>query len=307
MARTLLFDFAWNVRAAVRANHQPDAGHSHLWLIDALHDLLLGWLEKDAWPTVMRSWSRTDTSVAPITFRGIDFAAVDALAAQGVKAIELSPLTSREERMKVLKHPTLLARGDAAGIARATGIMTSDRILKALAAELAVEARTRQLLEAHGVQNLAQRMRRTAEAPRDVRPPPRALALVVIEEEGEAPAAPGPLPLAADFVRLPAAEVAAVVATEAPLPAEVAAEPQVEVLPVPVEGELDAQGRTRTQVLAVNRSRKRNKRRTPEAREAESKKRKDRGDNRREERAQRQQLGDLEEGEEEGEAGEEDE
>ena len=140
-------------------------------------------------------------------------------------------------------------------------------------------------------------MRRTAEAPRDVRPPPRALALVA-EEEREEPAAPRPLPLAADFVRLPAAEVAAIVATEAPLPTLV---PQVELLPVPVEGELDAQGRTRKQVLAVNRSRRRNKKRTLEAREAESKKRKARGDSRREYRAQRQQLGDLEEGEEEGE------
>ena len=45
MARTLLFDFAWNVKAAVNANHQPDAGHYNLWLVGALVDLLDGWLD----------------------------------------------------------------------------------------------------------------------------------------------------------------------------------------------------------------------------------------------------------------------
>ena len=304
MARTLLFDFAWNVRAAVCANHQPDAGHFHLWLIDALHDLLDGWLEKDKWPTAMRSWLRTDTCVAPTTFRGIDFAALDALVAQGVKAVELSPLTSREERLKVLKHPTLLARGDAAGIARATGITTSDRILKALAAELVVEARTRQLLEAHGVQNLAQRTRRTAAAPCDVRPPPAALAPVEEEETRDERASPGPLPIAADVVRLHGADAADVVTTEAPLPAEVEADPQVVLLPVPAAGERDAEGRTRDQVLAANRSRRRTARLTPEAREASNKKRRDREDKRKDARARRRRV---DEGEEEGDAEEEDE
>ena len=211
---------------------------------------------------------RTDTCVAPTTFRGIDFAALDALVAQGVKAVELSPLTSREERLKVLKHPTLLARGDAAGIARATGITTSDRILKALAAELVVEARTRQLLEAHGVQNLAQRTRRTAAAPCDVRPPPAALAPEEEEETQDERAAPGTLPIAADVVRLHGADAADVVTTEAPLPAEVEADPQVVLLRVPAAGERDAEGRTRDQVLAANRSRRRTARLTPEAREA---------------------------------------
>lgn len=300
MARTLLFDFAWNVRAAVHANHQPDAGHFHLWLIDALHDLLDEWLEKDKWPTAMRSWLRTDTRVAPTTFRGIDFAALDALVAQGIKAVELSPLTSREERLKVLKHPTLLARGDAAGIARATGITTSDRILKALAAELVVEARTRQLLEAHGVLNLAQRTRRTAEAPRAVRPPPATLAPVEEEEEErDAQGARGPLPIAADVVRLHGADAADVVATEGPLPVEVAADPQVVLLPVPKKGEQDDEGRTRAQVLALNRVRRWTAKQTPEARAARNGKRKERGDQRQDARARRRSGDSEDEGEEE--------
>ena len=69
----------------------------------------------------------------------------------GVKAVKVSSLISCAERKKVLKHPLLLAHGDAAGIARKTGIITSDKILKALAAEMAVEARTRQLHKARGV------------------------------------------------------------------------------------------------------------------------------------------------------------
>ena len=117
-------------------------------------------------------------------------------------------------------------------------------------------------------------------------------------------AAPGPLPIAADVVRLHGADAADVVTREAPLPAEVEADPQVVLLPVPAAGERDAEGRTRDQVLAANRSRRRNARLTPEAREASNKKRRDRGDKRNDARARRRRV---DEGEEEGDVEEEDE
>ena len=69
-------------------------------------------------------------------FRGIDRATTAALASQGVRPVEISPLLSRAERKKVLEHPLLLARGDAAGIVRETGIFTSDKILRTLAAQM---------------------------------------------------------------------------------------------------------------------------------------------------------------------------
>ena len=90
---------------------------------------LLSWLVGDDKPTALRSWTRTDTSIEPVTFRGIDRATTAALASQGVRPVELSPLLSRAERKKVLEHPLLLARGDAAGIVRETGIFTSDKMV----------------------------------------------------------------------------------------------------------------------------------------------------------------------------------
>ena len=113
------------------------------------------------------------------------------------------------------------------------------------------------------------------------------------------------MPIAADVVRRHGADAADVVTTEAPLPGDkVAADSQVVLLPVPAAGERDAEGRTRDQVLAANRSRRRTARLTPEAREARNKKRRDRGDQRKDARARRRRV---DEGEEEGDAEEEDE
>jgi hypothetical protein len=141
-----------------------------------------------------------------------------------------------------------------------------------------------------------------AAAPCAVRPPPAGLAPVVEEEEERgAQGARGPLPLAADVVRLPGAGAADVVATEGPLPAEVAADPQVVLLPVPKKGEQDDEGRTRAQVLVLNRLRRWTAKQTPEARAARNGKRKERGDQRQDARARRRSGDSEDEGEEEGE------
>ena len=42
MARTELFDFSWNVKAAVSAQQMPEMGHFNLWLTDALVDVCAG-------------------------------------------------------------------------------------------------------------------------------------------------------------------------------------------------------------------------------------------------------------------------
>ena len=116
-------------------------------------------------------------------------------------------------------------------------------------------------------------------------------------------AAPGPLPIAADVVRLHRADAADVVTTEAPLPAEVEADPQVVLLPVPAAGERDAEGRTRAQVLALNRARRWTARLTPEARAARNAKRSGQRDQHERGGGEWMRL----EGEEEGDAEEEDE
>ena len=47
--------------------------HGWPWLIDALADTCRGWLSEDELPPILRDWKRTDTTIPPCTFRGVDF------------------------------------------------------------------------------------------------------------------------------------------------------------------------------------------------------------------------------------------
>ena len=196
VARTDLFDFAWNVRAAERANQRPKAGHYHLWLIDALFDICKGIFEGDDAPPALQGFRRLDTTLAPLTWRGINWEGLKELKAQGAQALELSSLRSPADVAKVLEHPLLIVRHDAAGIARETGVLTSEKRLAAFLARLTAQAASRQLLDAHGVEALRHRLRVTdgGLAPSAVARPPL---LPVVPEAFTT----GPLPLAADAVR----------------------------------------------------------------------------------------------------------
>ena len=88
----------------------------------------------------------------PLTFRGIDYDQLKRLKEAGASALQLAPLRSEKDVALVLRHPLLVVRGDAAGIARKTGIVTSDAKLKELAAHVTERAVARQLLQAHGEQ-----------------------------------------------------------------------------------------------------------------------------------------------------------
>ena len=102
---------------------------------------------------------RTDTTIAPITVRGIDWEHLQRLKSLGARAMEPSVLRTEAEVQKVLAHPLLVVRGDAAGIARATGIVTTTKRLQQLARRIAVETRARQLLSLHGERALQARVR----------------------------------------------------------------------------------------------------------------------------------------------------
>ena len=201
MVRSNLFDFAWNIRAAVDGNQMTDHGHFCPWLVDALDQVCKGWLDEgnDARPVALRGHRRTDTTVAPITVRGIDWEQLQRLKSLGARAMEPSVLRTEAEVQKVLAYPLLVVRGDAAGIARATGIVTTTKRLQQLARRIAVETRARQLLSLHGERALQARVRVTdgGRAPRQVADPPSL--------RPAPPDAPnGPLPF--DQVRLPAEE-----------------------------------------------------------------------------------------------------
>ena len=187
-ARSNLFDFAWNIRAAESAGSMQHHGHFSLWYVDALARLCDGWLTGAAEPPALRSFRRTRTDVPPMTTRGIDWEQLKALAAVGATALGLAALQSREEQHAVLQYPTLVGAGDAAGIERATGIRTSSARLLALASQICLQAAADAALNAAGVMTLQEGLHRTAGDA-----PPRELQLSAAPPAA-ATGVPGPLP-----------------------------------------------------------------------------------------------------------------
>ena len=160
-------------------------------------------------PPGLRGSCRLDANLEP-TWRGINWEGLATLKAQGAQALQLSSLRAPADVAKVLQHPLLIVRGDAAGIARETGVMTSEKRLADFLARLTAQAASQQLLHAHGVQALQSRLRAPdgGVAPATVGLPPQL--------PPSRTAAAGPLPLAADAVRAGGGD-GDVVIEEAPL------------------------------------------------------------------------------------------
>ena len=189
-ARSNLFDFAWNIRAAESAGNMRHHGHFSIWHVDTLARLCDGWLTPgtDAEPPALRGFRRTRTDVAPLTTRGIDWEQVKLLSAVGARALGLAALQSREEQQAVLQYPALVGAGDAAGIERATGIRTSSARLLALASQVCLQAAADAALNAAGVMTLQEGLHRTAGDA-----PPRELQLSAAPQPASTGVA-GPLP-----------------------------------------------------------------------------------------------------------------
>ena len=130
IARSNLFDFVWNIKAAVKAGVMLDQGHYEPWLVDLLWRICEGWLSTEELPRALQGWRPTQTDVEPLTFRSIDYDQLKLIKTAGAAAVKLSPLRSEADIERVLRHPQMVLRGDAAGIARATGIVTSHAKLK---------------------------------------------------------------------------------------------------------------------------------------------------------------------------------
>ena len=116
IARTDLCDFSWNQRAGRKAGQLRDHGHDRPWLVDALHDVCAGAFEGPDAPPALQGSRRLDTSLEPVTWHGINWEGLGRLAAQGAQAVHLASLRSPADVAKVLLHPLLIVRGDAAGI-----------------------------------------------------------------------------------------------------------------------------------------------------------------------------------------------
>jgi len=140
IARTDLCDFSWNQRAGRKAGQLRDHGHDRPWLVDALHDVCAGAFEGPDAPPALQGSRRLDTSLEPVTWHGINWEGLGRLAAQGAQAVHLASLRSPADVAKVLLHPLLIVRGDAAGIARETGVLTSEKRLADFLARLTAQA-----------------------------------------------------------------------------------------------------------------------------------------------------------------------
>ena len=177
-ARGNLFDWAWNLKALVRAGLLPNLGHFMPWLNDlALH--ALAGLSDDEFklccPPSLRRWLMTDVSVEPLTAFGIQWK--ELLRAAGEHETRApSMLRTRADIDAVLATTELaraVCRGDAAGVARLSGITTDAGSLTALkvcarAREYTYTRRARAIRRSTRRQRASKRARRrdTVVAPR---------------------------------------------------------------------------------------------------------------------------------------------
>ena len=70
MIRANMFDYVWNVRTGMKIGDIPQVGHSWLWLLDYLKDILKEYPESEH-PDYLQKWRRTRTKEDPLTQRGI--------------------------------------------------------------------------------------------------------------------------------------------------------------------------------------------------------------------------------------------
>ena len=128
MVRGNLFDWRWNIRAAVVAkklNHH--IRHSCLWLIEILADVMKHCPAAEL-PSVLHGWKRTDTSEAPIIRRGIIDEAL--VPARSKTRSRVTVLRDASAVSKLLEHADRVAAGDTAALYRLTGIAVTDNDLK---------------------------------------------------------------------------------------------------------------------------------------------------------------------------------
>ena len=132
-AKTNLWDFVWNIRAAITAGLMPDTGHFWLWWNDYAIAALGPNPNPDHIPPALRNWHCIDTTADPICQRGILWDELDAIKdLQASSPQRISPLRSDEDIATVMQYPEDVVTHDAAAIERNTGIRTTAKHLNDL-------------------------------------------------------------------------------------------------------------------------------------------------------------------------------
>ena len=153
--RSNLFDFAWNVKAGIKANvlHEA-AGCMWLWLLDYIAGIMKDVDDTDK-PVFLQHWVAVDTTWEPLTRRGV---LEDALKmARGDN--ETSPMRSKANMAKLLQHKEELMEGNVVALKRLTGLHVTAMQCKAIVEHHYLVAQAVPLLEARGYKALQQNLR----------------------------------------------------------------------------------------------------------------------------------------------------
>jgi hypothetical protein len=165
-ARAMLFDLNWNVRAQVAAGLMVNIGHSWVWVVGALFDVVhVNNLPPDCIPPLFRAWARTETRFDPLLKWGVQF---DALGLQGSGGALPSPPHTGDDISKALAtHASaeMLARRDVAAFERATGLATEVRHVDELADRVGKRSRARAALTEHGADEVRARLQTGSSGP----------------------------------------------------------------------------------------------------------------------------------------------
>ena len=153
--RSNLFDFAWNVKAGIKANvlHEA-AGCMWLWLLDYIAGIMKDVDDTDK-PVFLQHWVAVDTTWEPLTRRGV---LEDALKmARGDN--ETSPMRSKANMAKLLQHKAELMEGNVVALKRLTGLHVTAMQCKAIVEHHYLVAQAVPLLEARGYKAFQQNLR----------------------------------------------------------------------------------------------------------------------------------------------------
>ena len=160
--RAILFIWAWNVYAAVRAGLIPDLGHTDVWRADQIINALHG-LPNECLPPYLRSMKRTQTNQDPLTTIGVQF---DELGIVGKQLLRLPSNLLRPgtaEKLAVSEDAIqAVCDKDLAALARVFEVYTSVKHCEQALQHAQETVRTDQALQG-SLRAVEMRVRRTCE------------------------------------------------------------------------------------------------------------------------------------------------
>ena len=129
------------------------------------YDICDGYIDEEDRPEVVKQWHRIKTDYEPVTFRGVDFEYLAMMEECGAgNSVGLSPVTSKSDFAKIMQHPKLVLAHDWVALAHKTGVHTSEEHLRQLVKHCWQTHVADEVLKAHGLPDLMNRIRVRATA-----------------------------------------------------------------------------------------------------------------------------------------------